>query len=244
MPSLDLTLVRVNEDPNRLWYQLKDRLGELERGSKWEPIKNLLEGDGHSNKTNTATKHVSDSTTQVDQDHVAAGVLLVLGTNTQPSEQKLTNTHSENLHGLLLVLHRSDRWPTPVRPVDSAGHAGGYNSHTSNVPGSLSDSSRPWNKNHLRNTTCKEEETFTKPSKTTPNIPRTDQQDHGTKPHEHNNSPRPNSLGACIGQTGQEHQSHRSRLGSLGWTTPTGQLPQIQLLISRITPQICARLWG
>jgi hypothetical protein len=46
-------------------------------------------------------------------------VLLNLGTNTQPSEPKLTNTHSRNLHGLLPVLHRSDRWPAPVRPVST-----------------------------------------------------------------------------------------------------------------------------
>jgi hypothetical protein len=80
-------------------------------------------------------------------------VLLDLGTNKQPSEQKLTNMHSGNLHGLLPVLHRSDRWPapvrpvTPVRPVDRAGQAGGYNSRTPSVPKSLSDFSRPWNKN-------------------------------------------------------------------------------------------------
>jgi hypothetical protein len=30
-------------------------------GSEWEPIKNLLEGDGNSNKMNTAPTHVSDS---------------------------------------------------------------------------------------------------------------------------------------------------------------------------------------
>jgi hypothetical protein len=57
------------------------------------------------------------------------------------------------LHSLLPVLHRSDRWPAPVRtvtsvrPVDSAGQAGGYISRTTNVPKSLSDVSRPWNKN-------------------------------------------------------------------------------------------------
>jgi hypothetical protein len=57
------------------------------------------------------------------------------------------------LHGLLPVLHRSDRWPapvrpvTPVRPVYRANQAGGYNSRTTSVPESLSDFSRPWNKN-------------------------------------------------------------------------------------------------
>jgi hypothetical protein len=81
------------------------------------------------------------------------GVLLILGTNRQPSKPKLTNTHSGNLHSLLLVLHRSDQWPAPVRPVtpvrlvDRAGQAGGYSSRTANVPESLSDFSRPWNKN-------------------------------------------------------------------------------------------------
>jgi hypothetical protein len=80
-------------------------------------------------------------------------VLLDLGTNKQPSEPKFTNTHSGNLHGLLRVLHRSDRWPAPVRPVtpvgpvDRAGQAGGSSSRTTSVPESLSDFSRPWNKN-------------------------------------------------------------------------------------------------
>jgi hypothetical protein len=98
---------------------------------------------------NTASTPVSDSTTQVGQDYVATGVVLVLGTNTRPSKPKLINTHNGNWHGLLLVLHRSDQWPapvrpvTPVRPVDRAGQADGYSSRTTSVPGSLSDFSRP-----------------------------------------------------------------------------------------------------
>jgi hypothetical protein len=98
-----------------------------EGGSDWEPIKILLEGDGDSNKTNMASNTRLRLTTQVGQAHVATGVPLDLGTNEQPSEPKHTNTHSGNLHGLLPVLHRSDRWPapvrlvTPVRPVDIAG---------------------------------------------------------------------------------------------------------------------------
>jgi hypothetical protein len=71
--------------------------------------KNFSRRIGHSNKMNTTTKHDSDSTTQVGQDHVATGVLLVLGTNTQPSKPKLTDMHDGNLHGLLPVLHLSDR---------------------------------------------------------------------------------------------------------------------------------------
>jgi hypothetical protein len=31
---------------------VKDRYNEPERGSEWEPIKILLEGDGNSNKSN------------------------------------------------------------------------------------------------------------------------------------------------------------------------------------------------
>jgi hypothetical protein len=55
MPSLDLRIVRVNKDPNRLGYHLKDRYSELEEGCEWEPIKILLEGDGDTNKTNMAS---------------------------------------------------------------------------------------------------------------------------------------------------------------------------------------------
>jgi hypothetical protein len=121
-------------------------------GSEWEPIKILLEGDGDSNKTNTASNTRLRLTTQVSQVHATTEVLLDLGTNKQPSGPKHTNTHSGNLHGLLPALHRSDRWPapvrpvTPVRPVHSTGQAGGYSSHTTSVPESLSDFSRPWKK--------------------------------------------------------------------------------------------------
>jgi hypothetical protein len=43
---------------------------------------------------------------------------------------------------------RAVRPVTPVRPVDSAGQASGYNSCTTSLPESLSDLSRPWNKNN------------------------------------------------------------------------------------------------
>jgi hypothetical protein len=114
-------------------------------GSEWEPIKILLEGDEDSNKTNTASNTCLRLTTQVVQVHVATEELLDLGTNKQPSEPKHTNTHSGKLHGLLPVLHQSDRWPaqvrpvTPVRLVDRAGQAGGYSSRTTSVPENLSD---------------------------------------------------------------------------------------------------------
>jgi hypothetical protein len=53
------------------------------RGSEWEPIKILLEGDIGSYKMNTASKTRLRLTTQVGQDHEATGVLLALGTNNQ-----------------------------------------------------------------------------------------------------------------------------------------------------------------
>jgi hypothetical protein len=133
--------------------KVKDRYGEPKRGgSEWEPIKIVLEGDADSNKKNTASNTCLRLSAQVGQAHVVTGVPLDLGTKTQPSERKPTNTHSGNFHGLLPVPHQSDRWPalvrpvTPVRPVDSSGQAGGYSSRTTSVPEILSDFSRPWNK--------------------------------------------------------------------------------------------------
>jgi hypothetical protein len=184
--------------------------------SEWEPIKNLLEGDGDSNKTNTASNTRLQLTTQVGQAHTATAVLLDLGTNKQPSEPKLTNTHSGNLHGLLPVLHQSDRWPAPIRLVDRAGQAGGCSSLTTSVPESLSDFSRPWNKNTPKTQSARKEKTYARLSKTTPNKPRTDQQHHDPKTHEQAVHPRQIPQMTYTGQTGQAHRSDRSSLGSSG----------------------------
>jgi hypothetical protein len=62
--------------------KLKDRYGEPEGGSEWEPIKILLEGDGNSYNMNTTSNTRLRLTTQVDQAHVAIEVPLDLGTNT------------------------------------------------------------------------------------------------------------------------------------------------------------------
>jgi hypothetical protein len=91
----------LNED----WF-LKDRYGEPERGSEWEPIKILLEGDENSNKTNTDSNTRLWLTTQIGQAHVATGVLLNLGTNFQPHIPENAVEHEPRVH-----------WPTPVRPV-------------------------------------------------------------------------------------------------------------------------------
>jgi hypothetical protein len=93
---------------------VKDRYGKPEkRGSEWEPIKILLEGDGNSNKMNTASNTRLRLTTKVGQAHVATGVPLDLGTNTQPSDprtQRKNQTSSLQTHtGQSGEHHRSDR---------------------------------------------------------------------------------------------------------------------------------------
>jgi hypothetical protein len=93
---------------------LKDRYGELERGgSEWEPIKIILEGDGESNKMNAASNTRLRLTTQVGQAHVATGVPLVLGTNTQPSDPRTQRNTKPRVYT-----------PTPVRPVSTTGQTG------------------------------------------------------------------------------------------------------------------------
>jgi hypothetical protein len=191
-------------------------------GSEWELIKILLEGDGDSNKTNTASNTHLRLTTKVGQVHAATEVLLDLGTNKQPSEPKHTNTHNGNLHRLLPVLHRSDRWPapvrlvTPVRPVDSVGQAGGYSSRTTSVPESLSDFSRPWNKNTPKTQPARKEN----PTQNLTKQLQTDQElTNSTKTQRHTSQavhPRQIPQVARTGQTGQEHQSNWCNLGSSG----------------------------
>jgi hypothetical protein len=160
--------------------------------------------------------HVSDSTTQVGQDHVATGVVLILGTNKQPSEPKLTNTHSGNLHGLLPVLHRTDRWPTSVRSMDRAGQAGGYNSRTTSVLESLSDFPRPWNKNTPKTLPAQK----VNPTQNLARQLQTDQELTSNTTVQRHTSPaiHPRQIPQVIrtGQTGQEHRSDRCNLGSSG----------------------------
>jgi hypothetical protein len=143
-------------------------------------------------------------------------VLLDLGTNKQPSEPKHTNTHNRNLHGLLPVLHRSDRWPAPVRPVDRAGQAGGYSSHTTSVPESLSDFSRPWNKSTPNTQPAWKEnptQNLTKQLQTDQELTSSTQTQRHTSQAVH---PRQIPQVTHTGQIGQEHRSDRCSLGSSG----------------------------
>jgi hypothetical protein len=177
------------------------------------PIKILFEGDGDSNKTNTTSNTRLRLTTQVGLAHAAIEVLLDLGTNKQPSEPKLTNTHIGNLHGLLPVLHRSDQWPAPVRPVDRAGQAGGYNSRITSVPESLSDFSRLWNKNTPKTQPARKEN----PTQSLAKQLQTDQELTNSTTTQRRTSqavhPRQNPQ---VAYTGHKHQSDRSSLGSSG----------------------------
>jgi hypothetical protein len=81
--------------------------------------------------------------------------------------------------------------PAPVRPVDRVGQASGYSSRTTNIPRSLV-TPQGYEQKHIQNTPCKQEEPFSKPSKTTPNRPRTDQQQHNQKTHGSGKSPETN----------------------------------------------------
>jgi hypothetical protein len=92
----------LDYDGGLVHLQVQMNFDTIINRQQWEPRKILLEGDGYSNKMNATIKHVSDSTTQVGPDHIATVVLLVLGTNTQPSKPKLNKTHSGNLQAWCL----------------------------------------------------------------------------------------------------------------------------------------------
>jgi hypothetical protein len=171
---------------------------------------------------NTASNTRLRLTTQVGQVHAATEVLLDLGTNKQPPEPKHTNTHNGNLYGLLPVLHRSDRWPAPIRPVKTvgpvgrAGQAGGYNSRTTSVPESVNDFSRPWNRNTTKTQPARKEN----PTQNLTKQLQTDQElTSSTKTQRHTSQavhPRQIPQVTRTGQTGQEHRSDRCSMGSSG----------------------------
>jgi hypothetical protein len=97
--------------------------------------------------------------------------------------------------------------------VESASWAGGYNSHTTNIPESLSDFSRPWNKNTPKTQPARKENSTQNLNKTTTNRPRTDQQHH-TRVKQFTRGKSHKWL--MTGQTGQEYRSDRCNLGSSG----------------------------
>jgi hypothetical protein len=100
--------------------------------------------------------------------------------------------------------------------VDRAGQAGGYSSRTTSVPESLSDFSRPWNKNTSKTQPARKEN----PTQSLPKQLQTDQElTSSTKTQRHTSQavhPRQIPQLACTGQSGQEHRSDRCNLGSSG----------------------------
>jgi hypothetical protein len=82
-----------------LWDALEGPIRRTrEGGSEWEPIKILLEGDGNSNKMNTASNTCLQLTTQVGKAHVATGMPFDLGSNTQPSDLRTQRNTKPRVH--------------------------------------------------------------------------------------------------------------------------------------------------
>jgi hypothetical protein len=105
---------------------------------------------------------------------------------------------------------------TPVRLVDRASQAGGYSSRTTNVPESLSDFSRPWNKNTLKTQPARKKD----PTQSQAKQLQTDQELTRNKTTQKHTGPATHPskipLRAHTDHTGQEHRSDWCNLGSLG----------------------------
>jgi hypothetical protein len=91
-----------------------DTANQNRGGSEWELIKILLEGDGDSNKMNTASNTRLRLTTQVGQGHVAA---------TGPRNQHTTFRSKTHQHAQR-KLARLAVCAAPVRPMTCAGQTG------------------------------------------------------------------------------------------------------------------------
>jgi hypothetical protein len=171
--------------------------------SEWEPIKILLEGDGDSNKTNTASNTRLQLTTQVGQAHTATEMLLDLGTNYQPHRPE--NAAEHNTRALLTYIgqagehHRSDR-SLLVKPGDFHKKA----SHRSVGETHRSDRSKPESPKPPNRPTDLQ---------TNPNLK---QQPHETTANSPKRSPEQNPTGVCNGQTGERHRSDWCDLSSSG----------------------------
>jgi hypothetical protein len=129
--------------------------------------------------------------------------------NKQPSEPKLTNTDNGNLHGLLPVLHRSDRWTELVRPVATAAAQQVFQrgSVTSLGPGiETPPKTQPARKENPTQSLAKQLQTDQELTSSTPT------QEHTSQ------AVRPRQIPqvAYTSQTGHTHRSDWSSLGSSG----------------------------
>jgi hypothetical protein len=95
--SLTKVIQIKNSSTTKFYNFLKDRLGEPEGGSEWEPIKilyrgrSLLQQDEHSWSNTSPTR-----TSQVCQSHVATRVLLTLRANNTSDQNKHSQHAAEN----------------------------------------------------------------------------------------------------------------------------------------------------
>jgi hypothetical protein len=116
-----------------------------------------------------------------------------------------------------IIYHQQPVRPvTPVRPLDRADQAGGYSSCTTNVPESLSDFSRPWNKNTPKTQPTRKEnptQNLTKQLQTDQELTSSAKTQRHTSQEVH---PRKIPQVTHTGQTGQEHRSDRCSLSSSG----------------------------
>jgi hypothetical protein len=175
--------------------------------------------------------HISDSTTQVSQDHAATRVLLVLGTNNHIHRIENAAEHQLEHH-----------WPTPVRSVSSTNETGPYwqNLGTSTegpytVQASVANQSDRFKPGNPKST---------KQDYRPPNWPKLETTATWDNKEQTRTFTQEKTNKALHWSDRWTVPVRPVRLGRLRWTTPAGQLPQIQLSISWIAPQICARLWG
>jgi hypothetical protein len=92
-------------------------------GSEWEPIKILLERYGFSSEMNTAEipKSLLPQTPRVCQDHIATGVLRILGTNHTSNQSNHTQITMEKVLGSLPDRDRPDCRMDLHGPTTSVG---------------------------------------------------------------------------------------------------------------------------
>jgi hypothetical protein len=156
----------------------------------------LLEGDGNSDKMNAASNTLLQLTTQVGQAHVATGVPLDLGTNTQPSDPRTQRNTKPRVYR-----------PTPVRPVRAG--------ETEQLSLSGSTPVRPVRHTGQTGHSLKAPKAPNRPTdhQTDPN---SEQQQHRTTANTPRRSPEQKPTEGCTGQTGQEHRSDWCSLGSSG----------------------------
>jgi hypothetical protein len=111
---MELTSMPIMFSTKPPFVLMKDRYGKPERGSEWEPIKNLLEGERGSNKMNTASNTrllLNYPTWSRPRSHWSA---------TDPRNQQTTFQAKTHQHAQRKVA-RLAACATPVKPMACAG---------------------------------------------------------------------------------------------------------------------------